>query len=188
MKQKLKAAVLLGALLGFGLGAPAYAATDAKKPHSAVKKSTSKDVAAAKPSSKTAAVPADKTAAKKAAKAPAKSASRAAPKKVASANGAKKSMRKVSMADMDPRHLMLYSASALVIDQETGLPLLEKQSDTVVPIASISKLMTAMVVLDAKLGESVGQIADAEQRLHPNAKFTTLGMGKLGRKQQQTGW
>ena len=151
MKQKLKAAVLLGALLGFGLGAPAYAATDAKKPHSAVKKSTSKDVAAAKPSSKTAAVPADKTAAKKAAKAPAKSASRAAPKKVATDNGAKKSMRKVSMADMDPRHLMLYSASALVIDQETGLPLLEKQSDTVVPIASISKLMTAMVVLDAKL-------------------------------------
>ena len=151
MKQKLKAAVLLSVLLGLGLGAPAHAATDAKKPHSAVKKSSSKDAAAAKPISKKAAVPADKTAAKKAAKAPAKSASRAAPKKVASANGAKKSMRKVSMADMDPRHLMLYSASALVIDQETGLPLLEKQSDTVVPIASISKLMTAMVVLDAKL-------------------------------------
>lgn len=151
MKQTLKAAVLLGALLGFGLGAPVHAATDAKKPHSVAKKSSSKDVAAAKPSGKKAAAPADKTAAKKAAKAPSKSASHAAPQKVAHDHGAKKSMRKVSMADLDPRHLMLYSASALVIDQETGLPLLEKQSDTVVPIASISKLMTAMVVLDAKL-------------------------------------
>ena len=69
MRQKLKAAaVLLSALLGLGLGAPAHAATDAKKPHSAVKKSSSKDAAAAKPISKKAAVPADKTAAKKAAK------------------------------------------------------------------------------------------------------------------------
>ena len=48
-------------------------------------------------------------------------------------------------------HLALYSASALVIDQETGNALFEKQSGAVVPIASISKLMTAMVVLDAKL-------------------------------------
>jgi len=158
MKQILKAAVLLGALLGYGLGAPVHAATDAKKPPVAAKKSGSKDVAAGK----TAAAPANKSGAVKSAKAPTKStvaagkkpvksASRAAPQKTASEQGAKKSMRKVSMADVDPRRLMLYSASALVIDQETGQPLLEKQSDTVVPIASISKLMTAMVVLDAKL-------------------------------------
>lgn len=161
MKQILKAAVLLGALLGYGLGAPVHAATDAKKPPVAAKKSGSKDVAAAKPSGKTAA-PANKSGTEKSTKAPTKStvaagkktvksASRAAPQKTASEQGAKKSMRKVSMADVDPRRLMLYSASALVIDQETGQPLLEKQSDTVVPIASISKLMTAMVVLDAKL-------------------------------------
>ena len=157
MKQILKAAVLLGALLGYGLGAPVHAATDAKKPPAVAKKSGSKDVAVGK----TAAVPASKSGAAKTAKAPGKStaagkapvksASRAAPQKTASEQGAKKSMRKVSMADVDPRRLMLYSASALVIDQETGQPLLEKQSDTVVPIASISKLMTAMVVLDAKL-------------------------------------
>ncbi len=162
MKQGFRAAVLLGALLGFGLGAPVHAATDAKKPQSVAKKSGSKDVAAAKQSGKAADAPASKSVATKAGKAPAKSASatgkapvksasRAAPQKTASAQGSKKSMRKVSMADVDPRRLMLYSASALVIDQETGLPLLEKQSDTVVPIASISKLMTAMVVLDAKL-------------------------------------
>jgi D-alanyl-D-alanine endopeptidase (penicillin-binding protein 7) len=39
----------------------------------------------------------------------------------------------------------------LVIDQSTGHTVLEKQPDAVLPIASISKLMTAMVVLDAKL-------------------------------------
>jgi D-alanyl-D-alanine endopeptidase (penicillin-binding protein 7) len=55
--------------------------------------------------------------------------------------------------DGDPRRLALYSASALVIDQSSGQPLLEKQPDVVVPIASISKLMTAMVVLDAKLDQ-----------------------------------
>jgi D-alanyl-D-alanine endopeptidase (penicillin-binding protein 7) len=60
-------------------------------------------------------------------------------------------LRKVTMADVDPGRLALYSASALVIDQETGRELLEKQADVVVPIASISKLMTAMVVLDAGL-------------------------------------
>jgi D-alanyl-D-alanine endopeptidase (penicillin-binding protein 7) len=45
--------------------------------------------------------------------------------------------------------LALGSASVLVLDQITGVPLLEKQANAVVPIASISKLMTAMVVLDA---------------------------------------
>lgn len=53
--------------------------------------------------------------------------------------------------DGDPRRLALYSASALVVDQSNGQALVEKQPDAVVPIASISKLMTAMVVLDAKL-------------------------------------
>jgi D-alanyl-D-alanine endopeptidase (penicillin-binding protein 7) len=46
---------------------------------------------------------------------------------------------------------MLKSAAALVLDQETGQALVEKQVDAVRPIASITKLMTAMVVLDAKL-------------------------------------
>jgi D-alanyl-D-alanine endopeptidase (penicillin-binding protein 7) len=58
---------------------------------------------------------------------------------------------KAVLTDMDPKRLELYSASALVLDQTTGQPVLEKHPDAVVPIASISKLMTAMVVLDAKL-------------------------------------
>ncbi|MDE3032900.1 MAG: D-alanyl-D-alanine endopeptidase [Acidobacteriota bacterium] len=50
-----------------------------------------------------------------------------------------------------PARLMLKSAAALVLDQETGQALVEKQAEAVRPIASITKLMTAMVVLDAKL-------------------------------------
>lgn len=43
------------------------------------------------------------------------------------------------------------SASVLVKDQSTGELLFQKQVETILPIASITKLMTAMVVLDAQL-------------------------------------
>jgi serine-type D-Ala-D-Ala endopeptidase (penicillin-binding protein 7) len=43
------------------------------------------------------------------------------------------------------------SAHALVIDEVTGEVLLEKDAGTAAPIASMTKLMTAMVVLDAQL-------------------------------------
>jgi serine-type D-Ala-D-Ala endopeptidase (penicillin-binding protein 7) len=46
---------------------------------------------------------------------------------------------------------LIRSASALVKDQKTGEFLVQKQTDAVVPIASITKLMTAMVVLDSKV-------------------------------------
>ncbi len=42
------------------------------------------------------------------------------------------------------------SQSALVVEEGTGKILLEKNADNVVPIASLTKLMTAMVVLDSK--------------------------------------
>lgn len=45
----------------------------------------------------------------------------------------------------------LRSASVLVQDLNSGAVLYEKNPDAVVPIASITKLMTAMVVLDGKL-------------------------------------
>jgi serine-type D-Ala-D-Ala endopeptidase (penicillin-binding protein 7) len=44
----------------------------------------------------------------------------------------------------------LRSQVALVLDSETDQVLLSKNSDAVTPIASITKLMTAMVVLDAQ--------------------------------------
>ncbi|MDH4148892.1 MAG: D-alanyl-D-alanine endopeptidase [Betaproteobacteria bacterium] len=45
----------------------------------------------------------------------------------------------------------LKSSAALVIDQEAGSALYGKNTDEVMPIASITKLMTAMVVMDAGL-------------------------------------
>jgi D-alanyl-D-alanine carboxypeptidase/D-alanyl-D-alanine endopeptidase (penicillin-binding protein 7) len=45
----------------------------------------------------------------------------------------------------------LGSQSVLVVEDATGKVLLEKNANTQVPIASLTKLMTAMVVLDAKL-------------------------------------
>ena len=50
-----------------------------------------------------------------------------------------------------PKKLILRSASALVEDQQTGELLVQKQAEAVLPIASITKLMTAMVVLDAQM-------------------------------------
>ena len=47
------------------------------------------------------------------------------------------------------RKIALRSSSALVQDAETGETVYGKNAETVVPIASITKLMTAMVVLDA---------------------------------------
>ncbi|MBE3140813.1 MAG: hypothetical protein IMZ53_09545, partial [Thermoplasmata archaeon] len=44
-----------------------------------------------------------------------------------------------------PRKLLLRSAAALVKDQKTGEFLIQKQATAVLPIASITKLMTAMV-------------------------------------------
>lgn len=49
------------------------------------------------------------------------------------------------------RAVRLESASAIVVDAETGKILYAKNIDTIKPIASITKLMTAMVSLDAKL-------------------------------------
>jgi D-alanyl-D-alanine endopeptidase (penicillin-binding protein 7) len=48
-------------------------------------------------------------------------------------------------------HLNLRSAAALVVDQKTGETLYSKNIDVPTSIASITKLMTAMVTLDAKL-------------------------------------
>jgi D-alanyl-D-alanine endopeptidase (penicillin-binding protein 7) len=50
----------------------------------------------------------------------------------------------------DAEGLLVQSSSALVQDPITGNVLYEKNPGAVVPIASISKLMTAMVALDAK--------------------------------------
>jgi D-alanyl-D-alanine endopeptidase (penicillin-binding protein 7) len=59
-----------------------------------------------------------------------------------------KSPQRLASLD-DARHLALQSSAVLVQDQATGAVLYEKNPTAVLPIASITKLMTAMVVLDA---------------------------------------
>lgn len=60
--------------------------------------------------------------------------------------------------------LDLRSSVAMLIDQRTGETLYEKNSDAVLPIASITKVMTAMVVLDAGLPlDEVLDIAEADR-------------------------
>ena len=54
------------------------------------------------------------------------------------------------------------SQSVLVIEDGTGKVLLEKNSNAVAPIASLTKLMTAMVVLDA--GQDMHEMIAIEQR------------------------
>ncbi|MDP2134812.1 MAG: D-alanyl-D-alanine endopeptidase [Sulfuritalea sp.] len=66
------------------------------------------------------------------------------PRKVARAK-----VQRVAGLD-DAQHLALQSSAVLVQDQATGAILFEKNSSAILPIASITKLMTAMVVLDAK--------------------------------------
>lgn len=59
----------------------------------------------------------------------------------------------------------LHSSIALIYDQQTQRPLYTKNSDALAPIASITKLMTAMVVLDAQLplDEAIGiAVADID--------------------------
>jgi D-alanyl-D-alanine endopeptidase (penicillin-binding protein 7) len=50
---------------------------------------------------------------------------------------------------LDAKKLKLASANVLVLDAKAGEPIYAKSADTVTPIASVTKLMTAMVVLDA---------------------------------------
>jgi len=161
MKHKLKMVLLVGALLSVGVQAPLSAAQGKKAEQQTAKKGHVKAANKAPVLAKAAEKPGAKSHSKStAAKSPRKMAGKSVSGKKASAaaghnkhvahESSKKLARHVAMADVDPGRLALYSASALVIDQSNGQVMLEKQPDMVVPIASISKLMTAMVVLDAK--------------------------------------
>lgn len=52
---------------------------------------------------------------------------------------------------LSPDQLRLRSICAVIADQRSGETVYAKDADTVVPIASITKLMTAMVLLDARM-------------------------------------
>ena len=77
------------------------------------------------------------------------------------------------------RDLKLKSNSVLIIDQSDSSVLYSRHSDVPMPIASITKLMTALVVLDAKqsLDEPI-QITDADRDL-PKGGFSRLTVGTV---------
>jgi len=75
-------------------------------------------------------------------------AKKAAPAKV-TVKVPKSSERGVADFTKDGRPNVI-SHAAIVFDQATGRPLFAKNAEMIVPIASITKLMTAMIVLDAK--------------------------------------
>ncbi len=74
----------------------------------------------------------------------------------------------------------LQSSAVLVLDAKSGQTLLAKNADQVHPIASITKLMTAMVVLDSKLpldeavqiaNDDVDTLKNTKSRLPVGANF-----------------
>ncbi len=74
--------------------------------------------------------------------------------------------------------LKVQSHIALIFDEETQSPIYNKNSETVVPIASITKLMTAMVLLDAQLPmeESVSVTEDELNRIRRAKSKLRVGM------------
>ena len=76
----------------------------------------------------------------------------------------------------DPK---LKSSSVLIIDQSDSSVLYSRNSDVALPIASITKLMTALVVLDAQqpLDEPI-RITEADRDL-PKASFSRLAVGTV---------
>ena len=73
------------------------------------------------------------------------------------------------------RGLSLRSASVLVVDEDSGETLISKNADEVVPIASLTKLMTALVVLDAQQPmDEVLEIGDddVDREKHTRSRLT----------------
>ena len=82
----------------------------------------------------------------------------------------------------DPANLELASVHAAVADLESGEVLYRKNADRVVPIASITKLMTAIVVLDS--GADLDQwltIVEREEAA-PNNAYTRMRRGSQARR------
>ena len=85
----------------------------------------------------------------------------------------------------EPEKVFLRSSSVLVQDAASGETLLSKNTDAILPIASITKLMTAMVVLDRGLdledrvvisSDDMDQLKGTHSRLRPG---TVLSRNEL---------
>jgi len=78
-----------------------------------------------------------------------------------------------------PDALMLRSSVAYVVDQNSSEPLFDKNSRAVVPIASITKLMTAMVVLDSKAAMTEQIEVTDEDRDYEKNTGSRLSVGSV---------
>lgn len=87
-----------------------------------------------------------------------------------------------------PFSLPVNARHALVLDEGTGRVLMHKDADAVVPIASLTKLMTAMVVLDARLDpaekiridrDDVDMLKHSPSRVPVGARMPRLAALKL---------
>ncbi len=78
-----------------------------------------------------------------------------------------------------PDALMLRSSVAYVVDQNTSESLFDKNSRAVVPIASITKLMAAMVVLDSKAAMTEQIEVTDEDRDYEKNTGSRLSVGSV---------
>ncbi|MBS0321642.1 MAG: D-alanyl-D-alanine endopeptidase [Proteobacteria bacterium] len=85
---------------------------------------------------------------------------------------------------LDPSKLKLQSANVLVLDPESGESIYAKSPNDVQPIASITKLMTAMVVLDSKPDMDEMIAIDVDDLDYLKGTRSRLGMGyELSRRE-----
>jgi len=125
----------------------------------------------------------------------AQNSTRAPQKQLARKSAAGERKKRVARVVRDPENVMsagtrmglrsalsdiaLNSSAVIVIDQISGEALVEKNPDVVLPIASITKLMTALVVLDAGLPlDELLAITKEDAELEKNPK-SRLPVGAL---------
>ncbi len=77
----------------------------------------------------------------------------------------------------DPAQLHLASGSALLVDLQTSKVIYQSKADQVLPIASVTKLMTAMVVLDAKQSMTEDLTVDISQTPEMRGVFSRVKLG-----------
>ncbi|MDD4978388.1 MAG: D-alanyl-D-alanine endopeptidase [Gallionella sp.] len=89
-----------------------------------------------------------------------------------------KSHKAHTSARLDPASPHVQSNIALIVDAKTREVIYDKHADLVAPIASITKLMTAMVVLDAKLpmDEQVSVDDEDKDRIKGSKSRLRIGM------------
>jgi D-alanyl-D-alanine endopeptidase (penicillin-binding protein 7) len=78
---------------------------------------------------------------------------------------------------LDPAKLRLASANALIVDASNGQSIYAKSANEVTPIASLTKLMTAMVVLDANLAPDELLAVDMDDFDYLKGSRSRLRMG-----------